>query len=99
MAEYYNITKWKKGLPYYNNVRLWEITTIKSFKKYTLFDAEEMYQKGVLNKDNVNDVFRMIIIYLLDLFNFLLYNISVINNIKRNLKIKKEIIYVKILFM
>ena len=42
---------------------------------------------------------RMIIIYLLDLFNFLLYNISVINNIKRNLKIKKEIIYVKILFM
>ncbi len=42
---------------------------------------------------------RMIIIYLVDLFIFLLYNISVINNIKRNLKIKKEIIYVKILFM
>ena len=57
MEEYYNITKWKKGLPYYNNVRLWENSTIESFNKYTLFDAEEMYQKGVVNKDNFADKF------------------------------------------
>ena len=57
MEEYYTITKWEKGLPYYNNVRIWESSTIESFKKYTRFDAEEMYQKGVLNKDNFADKF------------------------------------------
>ena len=58
MGEYYNITKWKTDCPYYNNVRLWEIITIESFKKYTLFDAEEMYQKGVVNKDKFFDRFH-----------------------------------------
>lgn len=58
MGEYYNITEWKRNYPYYNNVRLWENSTIESFNKYTLFDAEEMYQKGVLNKDKFFDRFH-----------------------------------------
>ena len=58
MEEYYNITEWKEDYPYYNNVRLWENSTIKSFNKYTLFDAEEMYQKGVVNKDKFFDRFH-----------------------------------------
>ena len=58
MGEYYNITEWKRNCPYYNNVRLWENSTIESFNKYTLFDAEEMYQKGVVNKDNFFDRFH-----------------------------------------
>ena len=58
MEEYYTITKWERNHPYYNNFRIWESSTIESFNKYTLFDAEEMYQKGVLNKDKFFDRFH-----------------------------------------
>lgn len=57
MKDYFKIERYVEGFPYYQNERLWTILDLKTFKEYTLFDIEEVFQDGIIYNGNFHKKF------------------------------------------